>query len=440
MDEKKRLQVMEHNAKRGFLICLLASLLVSYQFMVQIVPGLMVNELAQGMHISLAQVGFLSSAMFYSYLILQGPCGAFAQRVGPRFSLLLAALGIPVSCLIFACSQNYTIAIAGRLLAGVFAAPCVVSCFILGSRWLPEHLFASLCGIVEMMGMLGAAVGPVFISGCLTHYGWQKTMFLVASIGLVLLLLIFLVVRNSPKNAPEVAASESGANRPSENIKGLAGLKVLLKTPGYLSCCLFGFFTFSILNSFGGLWLIPFAKTLYTLSSGSAGLLMTFTFAGAAGGILLVSSLTTSVSARRLMLTGTVLCLLLLPVILFVSVSFNVLLLLSFALGVSSGVYLLPFSMIKQEVPHALCGLALGMANAIIIGSGLVFQPLIGWLLSTGNTHHSLLTVQNYQIALLPLLAGLLAAMWLAVRTKETVQNKERLVIVEGVLVTKEKC
>ena len=424
---------------RGFFICLLASLLVSYQFMVQITPELMVDKLANGLDLSFAQVGFLSSAMFYSYLLLQGPCGVFAQRIGPRASLLIAALGIPVSCIIFAYSHDYYMAIAGRFLAGAFAAPCVVSCFILGSRWLPEHLFASLCGIVEMMGMLGAAVGPILISSCLVHYGWQRTMLLIAGTGFVLLFFIFFFIKNYPRlsqkdnllvcdrQSDESQACESQASSHVQ-IKGFASLKVLFSTPGYLSYCFFGFFTFAILNSFGGLWLIPFAKVHYPMLGDGAGLLVTFTFAGAAVGILSVSVLSASVSARKLMLIGTSVCFMVLSAILFIPLSFRFMLILSFVMGVSTGVYLLPFVLIKKKVPQELCGLALGVANAILISSGLIFQPMIGWLLNVARTQGPILSVQNYQVALLPLLVGLLMAIGLAARVKKQVKRKKQWV------------
>jgi len=415
---------------RGYLICILASLLVAYQFMVQITPGLMVHQMASGLNISLTQVGFLSSAMFYSYLLLQGPCGAITQKLGPRLSLLIAALGIPLSCLVVAYSDGYAMAVVGRLLAGIFAAPCVVSCFVLGNRWLPEHLFPSLCGIVEMMGMAGAAIGPIIIAGSLEKYGWQSTYLLVAVLGLFLLLLVFFLVKDPSMNKrASITTFVPSTVEDQKKYKGMAGLKLLIRTPGYLACCLFGFFTFAVLNSFGGLWLIPFAKTLYNLSDITVGLLITFIFAGAACGLFMVGILATSISTRKLMIGGTVSCLLLIALILFIPMSFITMLGFSFLLGVSSGVYLIPFAVIRHKVPKELSGLALGIANGIIIASGLVFQPLIGGLLSLQCFNNEAINTWNYQLAFLPLLAGLFIALGLALNTKEAVATKKKLVI-----------
>ncbi len=379
----------------------------------------MVHEIAQSMHISFTQVGFLSSAMFYSYLVLQGPSGAIAQLIGSRLSLIIAAIGISLSCLLFAYGNNYYLAVAGRLLAGVFAAPCVVSCLLLGSRWLPLRWFASLCGVVEMMGMLGAAAGPVIVSISLEYMSWQQTFLIISFIGLILVLIVLIFVKNRPYK-PIANTEEKLCPHKAHAVKTSAfkGLTLLIKTKGFISSCLFGFFSFAILNSFGGLWLTPFIKSIYPLSSHSAGAFTTFIFVGAATGIMLFSFFTEYISTKILMFSGALCCLVTLAIMLFIPLPSALMRVLTFVLGIASGVYVIPFALVKQKVPENLTGMALGITNGIIIGSGLIFQPLIGYLLSINIRHHYL-TVFNYQLAFLPLITGLIISLLLTLKVKD---------------------
>jgi MFS family permease len=52
-----------------------------------------------------------------------------------------------------------------------------------------------------------------------------------------------------------------------------------------------------------------------------------------------------------------------------------------FVLGAFNASYALSFSMVKDEAPQQLSGIAMGLTNMLIMGiGGLVFQPLIGVL------------------------------------------------------------
>ena len=52
-----------------------------------------------------------------------------------------------------------------------------------------------------------------------------------------------------------------------------------------------------------------------------------------------------------------------------------------FFLGVFNGFYVLSFTMVKDQAPEELSGVAMGMTNMLIMGvGGVILQPLIGVL------------------------------------------------------------
>ena len=67
-----------------FIIIFLGGMFVLYQFLLQGSTSLMVPQLMEDLCINLTQIGFLSAAFFYPYVLLQIPAGILADKYGAR--------------------------------------------------------------------------------------------------------------------------------------------------------------------------------------------------------------------------------------------------------------------------------------------------------------------------------------------------------------------
>ncbi len=72
---------------------------------------------------------------------------------------------------------------------------------------------------------------------------------------------------------------------------------------------------------------------------------------------------------------------------------------------------LLGFSFVSIRHPSWTNGTAIGFMNALIMGAGAVFQPLIGYLVDRAADHQAMVSVNDYQEALLVLPACLVIAL-----------------------------
>jgi MFS family permease len=120
---------------------------------------------------------------------------------------------------------------------------------------------------------------------------------------------------------------------------------------------------------------------------------------------------------RPLMIVGTLVTLLLSIFIIYVSfVSIGWMFVLLLLLGAFSGVYVLPFAIIRTITPVHMRGTAMGYTNmmCILIGAPLL-QPLIGWLLHL----HARTSLHAYHEALLVIPVSLVIALGLAVWVRE---------------------
>ena len=126
--------VREYSTLRAWIIWTPAALMALYFVFIQTSITVMIHQLEKTFSINMVDIGFLSASFFYSYTILQIPCGLIIDKIGARKILLIAVIGLFFSCLMFALSQTFLIAIISRLLMGVFSATdfrlCLLSCCI----------------------------------------------------------------------------------------------------------------------------------------------------------------------------------------------------------------------------------------------------------------------------------------------------------------------
>ena len=74
---------------------------------------------------------------------------------------------------------------------GIFIAPVLVSSMIVASQWFSAARFALLAGLIEGIGLLGAAFGENVLALGVKNIGWRHTMSLCALIALIIIILIY---------------------------------------------------------------------------------------------------------------------------------------------------------------------------------------------------------------------------------------------------------
>ena len=69
-------------------------------------------------------------------------------------------------CLLFSLSDSPVTASITRMLVGAGAAFSFVSCLKLAANWFPANRFATLVGLTNIIGMIGAISGEGPIDSC----------------------------------------------------------------------------------------------------------------------------------------------------------------------------------------------------------------------------------------------------------------------------------
>lgn len=351
-----------------------AAMFVFFQMVLQTFPSVMREGLVVDLSLTEAGFGGLSSSFYYPYILLQIPAGIAVSRFGARRVLIAAALMCTAASFLFAISQSAATAEMTRLLMGFGAAPIVVCTMTLAAQWFPARLFPLLAALTEMAGMTGAAVGQETLGFIVERAGWRVGMLACGAFSAILLVLIVLVVRNR-------TTADSGSTT-DEHWPGAADVMRLLRSVPILSAATAGGFVATTGVAFGMLWGVSYLQEYQHLSLSAASLCASFYFWGCLPGMLGFAWLCSRSGRPALLLAvGAVGSIVAMGLILFVLRGQIALASAMFVLGVFNASYVLSFSMVKEEAPQHLSGVAMGLTNMLIMGiGGLLFQPLIGVL------------------------------------------------------------
>ena len=151
----------------------IAALFYLFEFVSRIEPSLASADISSHFNLSNAAFGTFSSLFFWVYAPMQLVVGLLLDRYGARRFVLPAILVCAAGVALFAVSSNVAIAGFGRLLTGLGASFAFVGSLYVVTHAFPAGKFALLSGVVNAVGMLGTAIGAVFITRFIQDVGWQ---------------------------------------------------------------------------------------------------------------------------------------------------------------------------------------------------------------------------------------------------------------------------
>lgn len=366
--------------KRAWTVVLTASLFFFYEFIQMIFPNAIDVQLMQSFGLNAPQLGFLVSMYFWSNALFLFPAGNLLDRFSTKKLLLFACSLCTVGTFIFATATSVYVAAGGRLLEGLGASFCFLSCIRLASRWFPPSRMAFVTGMVVTMAMIGGFVAQspmVFLTDLI---GWRNAIMLDAALGVVIALSVFWIVEDRPPNTHEKAKAEK------ENLKNMGFLrcvKLVLSNPNNW---LGGIYT-SLLNLpvflLGGLWGIHYLMQVHHLTSVQASYATSMLFVGVILGSPAFGWFSDHIGRRCMpMVVGAILSLIVMFMLMFIpNLSLPSLMFIFFLIGFVTSSQVLTYPAIAELNPIALTGTAVSIASVLIMFSGVIFQPLFGWIL-----------------------------------------------------------
>lgn len=410
-----------------WVIWAVAALYFLFDYLQQMVPGVMGPQLIGLFQVTDAALGTLSAFYFYSYAAMQIPVGLIIDHFGPHRPLVIAACIAAGGSVLFSMSGTLATAEISRMIIGAGAAFSYVSCLKLVSHWFPSRRFATMAGLTSMIGMIGAIIGGGPLADAVTYFGWHGTAVIFAAIGGGLAILIGLVVRNHP---PEAVRWEDHPEHSRGLAKSWEDIKHVLSKPQAWITGLYITTMNITFTAFGATWGTSFIQKAYGITEVDAASAVSTLFVGGLVGGVFWGWLSDRIRRRKLpMILSAAGALVVMVVMLYAPGLSRLPLSATYALLIVQGFccngLVLGFSLGNDIRPPGSAGVSVGFVNTVCAGGTAIFLPIIGWLSvvrdpSLATQGMSALTVGDFRLALTLLVVCLSVALIAALYVHET--------------------
>ncbi|MDO8953309.1 MAG: MFS transporter [Gammaproteobacteria bacterium] len=408
---------MKRKHSIGAFVVLLGALFYCYEYFLRITPSVMQPELMRSFKIDATLFGALSSFYYFAYTPMQLIVGILVDRFNSKNILTLAIISCASGSLLFCATHSYYIAAFGRFLQGFGSAFAFVGSLKLASRWLPAKWFPFFSGICVTLGLLGAASGDIILTHLVQTIGWRMVIIIFGAIGMALAAAFYF-----SNTWAERKYDNEKVTRTSQSFKEvLKQFVILIKNPYLWAAGIIGALLFLPTIVFADLWGLPYIRKLHGYNLSQAGFVIAMFYIGEAIGSPLMGLLSKIMGRRlRIIWIGSLLSAICAVIALYMpSLSYSLVCVLFFAIGMLSSVGILTFVMGNDVATSQNNGMAIAFINFLVMLSGVFMQRLVGWLIDlhwSGQFLNGIkvYSLQDYQgaIAVIPMsfaLASLVA-------------------------------
>lgn len=360
---------------KAILSYLIVAMYLFFEMGVQVSPSVMTSQLQESLSLGAFGLGLMSGFYFYSYAAMQIPAGLLFDRFNPRHVITSAILVCALGCLCFGLSTNVYLGSLSRVLMGFGSAFAFVAVLVVTADLFPNKYFAFITGVTQMLAALGAMSGQMPLSYAVSSLGWRETMFMLATIGVILAVVVWTVLnyKKDILNRHVDCDTSSVVKRLGKIVKN--------RQTWYLA--LYACLLWAPMSGFASLWGVPFLQSVYGLSKHTAALVCSLMWLGLAVASPFLGWISTASRSRKVPLSVSS----------FVgAVAFGMLLawhfesifvvgILVFLAGTACAGQALSFTVVKEINENRQRATAIAFNNMANVISGALFQPILGRLL-----------------------------------------------------------
>jgi len=400
-------------------------------FFHRLCPAVVATDMMTDLHADGALIGFLSSAYFYPYALMQLPTGLLSDSWGPRKTITLFLCVACIGSILLGLTPSPTGALVGRVLVGLGVSTLFVCTLKIFAEWYSVREFIMMTGFLMAMGGVGSLFAATPMALVSTWIGWRLSFVLVGLVTALLAALIWRIVRDRPADRgwPSPAEHASRADPPV----GLGnGIWQVLARPAFWPLAIWFFCKYGIFTSFAGLWGGPYLMQVYGVTKGRAGGILSLVAVGMIVGSPLVGYLSNRVLKGRkpALILASVVIVGITALLAFATerLSLTLIGVLCFGLGVfASAIAVIGFTSARELFPTQIAGTCFGLLNLFPFAGGAVLQPLLGSILESHGRIGSAFTLVGYREAFFVLFLSALVAFVASLFVQETMKGSVEL-------------
>lgn len=351
------------------LMWLIASIFYAYQYILRVMPNIMLDDIMTQFNIGAATFGQFSGVYYIGYSLMHLPIGIMLDRFGPKKVMTVSILLTVVGMLPLIFAEYWVYPIFGRLLIGMGSSAAILGLFKIIRMSFREEYFSRMLSISVTIGLVGAIYGGAPVSYMSAALGYKAVVAIFALIGVILSVVTFLILPNIKEES-------------TRSIK--KDLKEVFSNWRVIWLCVFAGFMVGPLEGFADVWGSAFFKKVYNLDPTVAASLPSMIFIGMCFGAPILSMIADKVGNYliTIIFSGITMSLVFASFLIWhlspELLSFNFLL-----VGVCCGYQILAIIKATTYVKEHVAGLTTAVANMIIMIFGYCFHTAIGTVINS---------------------------------------------------------
>ncbi|MCK5684703.1 MFS transporter, partial [bacterium] len=272
--------------------------------------------------------------------------------------------------------------------------------------------YAFVAGNALSIGLIGAITAGPPLRFLIDIFNWRSVIFVTGLLTLVLGFVIWLIVRDQPREKGYIGFTDSLPQTKALTFKGV--WKNLFKVLKYRNTLLLFIIPGGIVGcilTFSGLWGVPYLVSHHQLTPNRASALTSCLLIGWAMGGPVFGWLSDRLGRRKpIYIVGSMVSTLGWSFILFMeSLSFYPLAAILWVTGFFSGCMIIGFAFAMESVPRSLSGTVSGLTNMGVMMGPMLLQPIVGKILDhywTGELINGvrLYSLEAYEYGFIPMM------------------------------------
>lgn len=369
-------------------VWIIASVFYAYQYLLRVMPNIMLDDIMQQFNIGAATFGQFSGVYYIGYSLMHLPIGIMLDRYGPRKVMSGCILVTVIGLLPLLFATHWFYPIIGRLLIGIGSSAAILGLFKIIRMTFSEERFPRMLSISVMIGLIGAIYGGGPVSYMRETMGYESVVQLFALGGILLAAATYWIVPNVESTQQTTVTSD---------------IRQVLTNKRVIFCCLFAGMMVGPLEGFADVWGTAFLKGAYSFDNSIAASLPSMIFIGMCFGAPVLSMIAEKLNNYLGTIIGAGILMTVCFSILLATklnageVTFNFII-----IGICSAYQILAIYKASTYVPEHVAGLTTAVANMIIMIFGYAFHTTMGGVINAmgGPANPEAL---SYGIAVIPI-------------------------------------
>ncbi len=359
---------MHKSRVSSLIIWAVASIFYAYQYILRVMPSIMMNDILQQFQIDSVMFGQFSGIYYIGYSLMHLPVGIMLDHYGPKKVMPICILITILGLLPLMFAEFWVYPILGRLLTGMGSSAAILGTFKIIRLTFNEDKFTRMLSLSVTIGLIGGIYGGGPVNYMCNLLGYKYVIAIFVVIGIVLSILTYYLVPNI---------------KPERSNSVLSNIKEVFCTPKVLAICFFAGCMVGPLEGFADVWGAAFLKQVYGFENSIAVSLPSAIFIGMCFGapvLSLIAEKTKSylgtIVASGIIMAGSFVALL---VCSMNSVSIGIMFVV---VGVCCSYQIIAIYKASTYVKEHAAGLTTAVANMVIMSFGYVFHTIIGWTIN----------------------------------------------------------